>query len=582
MAKYLYDKTPWVEVEGVCVEGWNDVVTTLNQAIDKKGDNRKIVVVECYPGVLHEELSGNLQRVNHDLFIDTRTLMLSEDEIRDLTWPDVTDDSIFGYLTRLRLEQYFSEDAVAQARTLIAACEGNVIVYGTGAALVCPQSDCLVYADMARWEIQARQRLSLVNGVGVKDNDEAPGIQYKRGYFVDWRVCDHHKKSLFEKADFWLDTNKANNPKMIAGSVHLQALRNAVKQPFRVVPFFDPGPWGGQWMKEVCDLDRSKKNFAWCFDCVPEENSLLIHVDGKIVEIPSINLVFYQSKELLGEPVESRFGQEFPIRFDFLDTMKGGNLSLQVHPTTQYIRDQFGMYYTQDESYYILDADHDATVYLGVKNGINPAEMIAALQEAQKGEAPFDTDRFINQFPAKKHDHFLIPNGTIHCSGANSMVLEISATPYIFTFKLWDWNRLGLDGKPRPINIKHGANVIQWNRDTDYCQSQLVNQVTPIAQGEGWREERTGLHENEFIETRRHWFTDSVTHHTGGGVNVLNLVEGDEAIVESPTGAFDPFVVHYAETFIIPAQLGEYTIKPYGQSEGKECATIKAYVRFRD
>ncbi|MGL4328740.1 MAG: class I mannose-6-phosphate isomerase, partial [Tannerellaceae bacterium] len=240
------------------------------------------------------------------------------------------------------------------------------------------------------------------------------------------------------------------------------------------------------------------------------------------------------------------------------------------------------MYYTHDESYYILDADHDATVYLGVKNGTNPAEMIAALQEAQKGEAPFDTDRFINQFPAKKHDHFLIPNGTIHCSGANSMVLEISATPYIFTFKLWDWNRLGLDGKPRPINIKHGANVIQWNRDTDYCQSQLVNQVTPIAQGEGWREERTGLHENEFIETRRHWFTDSVTHHTGGGVNVLNLVEGDEAIVESPTGAFDPFVVHYAETFIIPAQLGEYTIKPYGQSEGKECATIKAYVRFRD
>ena len=155
---------------------------------------------------------------------------------------------------------------------------------------------------------------------------------------------------------------------MIVGSVHLQALRNAVKQPFRVVPFFDPGPWGGQWMKEVCDLDRSKTNFAWCFDCVPEENSLLIHVDGKIVEIPSINLVFYQSKELLGEPVESRFGQEFPIRFDFLDTMKGGNLSLQVHPTTQYIRDQFGMYYTQDESYYILDADHDATVYLGVKN----------------------------------------------------------------------------------------------------------------------------------------------------------------------------------------------------------------------
>jgi hypothetical protein len=60
---------------------------------------------------------------------------------------------------------------------------------------------------------------------------------------------------------------------------------------------------------------------------------------------------------------------------------------------------------------------------------------------------------------------------------------------------------------------------------------------------------------------------------------VLNLVEGREAIVESPTGQFEPFVVHYAETFIVPAAVGAYTIAPYGESEGKEIATIKAYVR---
>ncbi len=59
-----------------------------------------------------------------------------------------------------------------------------------------------------------------------------------------------------------------------------------------------------------------------------------------------------------------------------------------------------------------------------------------------------------------------------------------------------------------------------------------------MAEGEGWREERTGMHEREFIETRRHWFTAPVTHHTQGGVNVLNSVEGDEAIVDSQSGAF--------------------------------------------
>ena len=207
--------------------------------------------------------------------------------------------------------------------------------------------------------------------------------------------------------------------------------------------------------------------------------------------------------------------------------------------------------------------------------------MIAALNESQETGRAFDVERYVNRWPARKHDHFLIPNGTVHCSGAGAMVLEISATPSIFTFKLWDWGRLGLDGRPRPINIGHGSKVIQWERQTDWVREQLVNRTEPVAAGAGWREERTGLHENEFIETRRHWFTGPVTHHTDGGVQVFNLVEGDEAVVESPTRAFEPFVVHYAETFIIPACVGSYTIRPFGESEGQECGTIKAYVRFR-
>ena len=159
------------------------------------------------------------------------------------------------------------------------------------------------------------------------------------------------------------------------------------------------------------------------------------------------------------------------------------------------------------------------------------------------------------------------------------MVLEISATPFIFTFKLWDWDRLGLDGKPRPVHLNHGKKNIRFDRDTSWIYQNCVNHVEPVENGDGYREERTGLHQREFIETRRHWFTKKVYHNTQGGVNVLNLIEGEEALVESPEGKFEPFEVHYAETFIIPANVGEYTIRPYGRSEGKEIATIKAYVR---
>ena len=159
------------------------------------------------------------------------------------------------------------------------------------------------------------------------------------------------------------------------------------------------------------------------------------------------------------------------------------------------------------------------------------------------------------------------------------MVLEVSATPYIFTFKLWDWGRLGLDGLPRAINIGHGKQNIDWARRTDWVAQNLLNQVEQIAEGPGWREERTGLHKTEFIETRRHWFTEKVCHDTEGNLNVLNLVEGREAIVESPLDAFKPFVVHYAETFIVPASVGEYSIRPFGTAVGTECATLKAFVR---
>src|SRR5262249_39257106 len=143
---------------------------------------------------------------------------------------------------------------------------------------------------------------------------------------------------------------------------------------------------------------------------------------------------------------------------------------------------------TQDESYYLLDAASNASVYLGLREGLESKALIQDLETAQSQATSFPTEKYINRWPAEKHDHFLIPAGTVHCSGANSLVLEISATPYIFTFKLWDWGRLGLDGKPRPIHLNHGVPNIQWDRDTGWVKRNLINRIEPVSQGDGWRE----------------------------------------------------------------------------------------------
>ena len=589
-----YDLAPSIRLDGMpCWGGWEAVATELRARLSQIDGANVYVSVECYAGVHADEIISALAPgIAATHVVDTeRTCFKSEAEIDALCAPDLGgDDPIFGRLTRLVIADFLDATKMRTAQAEARRHAGIVLLVGPGASLVV--DDWLseeggrprvvhVYADMPRWEGQLRQRRDEVANLGVRNHTLKASLQYKRAFFIDWRVCDKLKRAQFGAWDYYVDTVVPGHPKMISGAAFAEAMKHATTRPFRFTPFFDPGPWGGQWMREQFGLADGPPNYAWCFDCVPEENSLVFDVDGHSVEMPGMNLVLHEPERLMGAPVFGRMGAEFPIRTDFLDTMGGGNLSFQVHPTVDFAWEHFGLRYTQDESYYLLDAGDDAVVYLGLKEDADPKAMMDDLRVAQANpDRPFPDERHVARFPAKKHDHFLIPAGTVHCSGANSMVLEISHTPYIFTFKMWDWGRLGLDGLPRPINVDRGEQVIDWRRRESWVRDNLVNQIEPVAEGEGWREERTGLYASEMLETRRHWFTGVVPHDTQQvSVHVMNLVEGAEAVIESPTGAFEPFTMHYAETVCIPAAVGAYTVRPTGAAAGRECATLRVSVR---
>ena len=487
---------------------------------------------------------------------------------------DLTQDRVFGILTVRSLGDFFVPEKVAQARQAIQKGK-RVLVYGVGATLLAP-GDVLVYADITRWELQLRFRRGADNWRTARKN--LPKLsKVKRGYFAEWRWGDKVKKACLSRMDFYLDTTTQGSPALVAGADYRAALEELAHRPFRMAPYYDPGVWGGDWMKNTFQLPENGSNYAWSFDGVPEENSLLLGFGPVVVETPAVNLVFSQPRALLGERVHARFGTEFPIRFDMLDTIHGQNLSLQVHPLTEYIQEAFNMRYTQDESYYILDTEGaEAAVWLGLKTGIDPAAMERDLRLAQEGVAPFDAARYVNRFPVKKHDHVLIPAGTVHGSGAGTMVLEISATPYIFTFKLWDWGRVDLDGKPRPIHLDHGVQNIQWDRDTAFCQEHLLHQEEVVCQGPEGSVTRTGLAEREFIDTFRLATASALEVPRDGSVHVLNLVEGEEARITSPTGSFQPFTVHYAQTFILPEGAGDYRVE---SPQGAPIRVILARVR---
>ena len=573
-----YDLEPTIDVCGHDADafaGEKSVASALAAATQ----GERLLVVECYPGVSDEALELARRAFAPDVTIRSEDAFPAPAELEARMRPYLTDDRVRGVMCPLDMEDFLDPTALrALAERVRDALDRGlrVLVYGVGATLVAPDAGTLVYCDLARWEIQRRYRAGMPN-FRADNADEDILRKVKRGYFVEWRLADRRKEALLGRIDWLLDTNVPGLPRLVSGPALRDALSQVARRPFRLVPYFDPGVWGGHWMQERFGLDPASPNFAWAFDGVPEENSLYLRFGDVRVEVPAMDLTLARPRELLGEPVLARFGAEFPIRFDFLDTMGGSNLSLQVHPTADYIRERFAMPYTQDESYYIMDAGPGAAVYLGIRDDADPREMMAALREADRGGAPFDADRFVNRFDAHRHDHFLIPAGTPHCAAANTVVLEVSATPYNFTFKMWDWGRVGLDGRPRPIHLDDAERNIQWDRRTSWCREELVNAVADVASGDGWREERTGLHELEFLETRRITTSVPVERDATRGVRMLNLVDGTSAVVESPTGSFAPLEVHYAETFIVPAAAGRYVLRP--ACEGEEVALIEAHVR---
>lgn len=566
--KGYYDKFPEKKIEGyVGYSGWDEICKHL-----RSGISDGVIVAEFYPGVNTTEIVENLKSLGGYMF-NAEECMIEDEEYHELIRPYLTDDRVFGVMNTLRLEDVYSEEKILAMRNKIQNTGGLKIVYGTGASLI-TDGDLLVYFDMTRWEIQCRYK----NGAGNWHTDNAGEDRlkkYKQGFFVEWRMADRRKRQLLDKIDYIVDTVQPGKPNMVCGDGFRAGLKRFATEPFRLKPYFAPEVWGGQWMKEVLDLPKEEENYAWAFDGVPEENSIIMRFGDVRLELPSINVVFYYPKLLLGERVYARFGAEFPIRFDFLDTMGGGNLSLQVHPTTEYIQNIFGMHYTQDESYYIMDCEDDVKAYLGLRENIDKEEMFFELDKAQRGEAFFEAEKYINSWPVSKHDHFLIPAGTIHCSGADMMVLEISSTPYIFTFKLWDWGRVGLDGKPRPVHLNHGKEVINWDRTTEWVRNNLINRFEVIHEDDTYKEEKTGLHEYQFIETRRYTLKGKVNLAGNGSVSMCNVVDGKGVRISSPDNSFEPYIVNYAETFIIPASVRAFTFEPLDETAMVLRATVR-------
>ncbi len=546
------------------------------ESLSERIGKHDFVVVDGFNGAGFDVFRENIKRIFERKGISSswksfKDYYLPEHKIREITEPFLGGkDPLFGKRTSLSLEDFLipgKKDSYMPDPE----CDINFVI-GPGASLV-PLPGFLIYIDIPKNEILAAARRGEMANLGLSSPSDFREM-YKYFYFVEWIVLNRHKEKLLPFTDIYIDGQNRSAPVWMEASILRQTLGEMARNIFRARPWFEPGAWGGSWIRNnIPGLGKDVPNYAWSYELITPENGLLIESSSRLLEVSFDCLMFLEGGAVLGD-CHSRFGNEFPIRFDFLDTFDGGNLSIQCHPRPGYMKQHFGEDFTQEEAYYILDTKDNAVVYLGFSEDTVPDEFRKELEESQVTGRPADIDKFVMSHLVKKHDLLLIPYGTIHGSGRNNLVLEISSTPYIFTFKMYDWLRPDLDGKPRPLNIERGMDNLYFDRKGPVVEEKLISRPVLISSGRDWRHYHLPTHETHLYDVNRYHITGEKEIKTGNKCLVMNLTGGEEIEVLTSSGLSRNF--SFAETFVVPA--AAESIRVINRSH-EEAVLVSAFVK---
>ncbi|MYS22099.1 hypothetical protein GTW78_18350 [Streptomyces sp. SID4948] len=511
-------------------------------------------------------------------------------------WPEIeartesgalVGDPHFAALSQASLADFFAElPAVDPEDAVDAAAGGPTVVYGPGAALV--GHDTLWYADLPKRYAEAAVSAGTVTNLGQRPADGTAGT--RRLFYIDWPVLDRHRDGLAGRIDRWLDLQDPAAPASLDGDTLRATAARLARRPFRTRPTFNTTPWGGQWARRELGHNPDGPNTALGYELIAPESGILIGggpagddgtgpedgADTPQIELPFQLLVALHPELVLGPRVHDLFGASFPIRFDYLDTVRGGNLSVHCHPRPQYMKDVFGWSYTQHETYYMMVGSEQNTVFLGLRGDADVAEFHRRAHDADTSGTAFPIERFVQTFPATPHQLFLIPGGTPHGSGAGNVVLEVSATPYLYSLRFYDWLRRDARDRQRAVHVEHAFRNLDTDRTGEAVGRDLVQSPRALRAGDGWSEEVLGQLPEMFFTVNRLVVQGQAVapDATDGRFHVINVVEGEGVRVRTEAG--DEHRVGYAETLVIPAAVGGYTVTGLGPGGSR---VIKAFVK---
>ncbi|OQY28800.1 MAG: hypothetical protein B6244_05795 [Candidatus Cloacimonetes bacterium 4572_55] len=325
--------------------------------------------------------------------------------------------------------------------------------------------------------------------------------------------------------------------------------------PLKLKPKFIEKVWGGR--KLETHLQKQIPN-----NRTIGESWELYHIDGDSSQIENGE---WQGKHL--HEIMQRFPQDilgadhpadaFPLFIKFIDADQA--LSVQVHPDDAHAR-LFGQPNGKTESWLALQGDPHGEIICGLRPGTDQQILERAIQKDRSAD-------LLNRFPTRAGDVYMIKGGTVHAIGAGTLLLEIQQNSNV-TFRIYDWGRLGLDGKPRPLHIREALQVV------DYEITEAEFRPAPQSfshNGSAY----SRLTDCDYFVIERFQVDSllSMPRIRGKFEAIINLSHPCQ--LESPDNAFDPVELKTGEVALLPASVRDYHIS------GKKCEIIRTYVPKR-
>ena len=310
--------------------------------------------------------------------------------------------------------------------------------------------------------------------------------------------------------------------------------------PFLFQPNLHPVVWGGHRLQPYKGLETSDEPIgeSWEVSAVPNSTSVISN--GAFAGRDLVSVIAEYPEEILGKAVNEKYKGAFPLLAKFIDAKR--DLSIQVHPNDEMAQRMHGKM-GKSEMWYIIKADEGSHLYAGFKKEISPEEYHRRIADGTITEVLAD-------HTVRTGDVFYLPAGRVHAICGGILLAEIQQSSDI-TYRIFDYNRPGMDGKPRELHTELAAQALDYRVEKNYRTEYVETDNRAIQ-----------IIDSPYFDVRVMDITDSFHRNLFkyDSFIISMCIEGDCRIRIRQTG--DEILLKEGNSTLIPAAIADYDVIP--------------------